>query len=375
MMKITSVSALLFERPLDGKAWNPAFRWNERRAPLVVLEDEDGIAGIGEGWSTYTDVHPVLDALATEMAPAILGRRLAHPSEMFDAWKGKSLAWHQAAALSAIDMALWDLHARRMRQPLWQCLGGTSPSCPVYVSGGLYRDDNTLQDLSDEFASYKARGFTAFKIKVGGVEQAADMARIAVVRRAIGDNATLWIDAVNQFTQESAFACWDKARPYRITGLQSPLPASDIQGMRRLVQQGIPVIASAEEYRRDAFLHLLEEQAVTILQFCLTLCGGFSGGLALDLAARQFGRPSSPQCFSTSIAQAAAYHFAAARGNVVSAECHGFHDHLAYLYPPDMGDVKDGRMSLGYAPGLGVRLPSIGEHADGSRISLYHTRS
>ncbi|MNE69233.1 hypothetical protein D3C80_1649460 [compost metagenome] len=108
---------------------------------------------------------------------------------------------------------------------------------------------------------------------------------------------------------------------------------------------------------------------MTHLQFCLPLCGGFSGAVLLDSRAAASGVNTTPQCFSTVFAQAATLHFAAARPNVVSAEYHCFHDHLKDLFIGSAGTIQDGYAHAGEAPGLGVKIPSLGVQADGSVIT------
>jgi L-alanine-DL-glutamate epimerase-like enolase superfamily enzyme len=101
------------------------------------------------------------------------------------------------------------------------------------------------------------------------------------------------------------------------------------------------------------------------------LCGGFSGALALDDLAAKYGVKTTPQCFSTSIVQAATLQFAAARPNVACAEYHCFHDHLTHLYRDSAGSIAQGYASAGNSPGLGIDIPATGLHSDTSVISPY----
>ncbi|WP_429499358.1 enolase C-terminal domain-like protein [Robbsia andropogonis] len=107
------------------------------------------------------------------------------------------------------------------------------------------------------------------------------------------------------------------------------------------------------------------------LQYCLPLCGGFSGGISLDDLAVRAQLRSTPQCFSTAIAQAATLHFAAARQNVISAEFHCYHDHLQFLYRDGCAEIRIGYASAGHGAGLGVAIPQLGVQQDGSVITLY----
>ena len=397
-MKIVGVNVLEFRRQLDGRTWNPTFRWHERRAPLLVVETDEGLAGIGEAWSRQPQIALVLDALADRYAPALLGadplaraaiaRRLhercgAAPKREFrtrGAQRSGEAAsvggpynedgWVAAAAASAVDIALWDLAAQAARQPLWRALGGRDDRSPVYASGGLYRDGAALPDLEDEFDGYVRLGFTRVKMKIGALPLEADLERVLSVRRAT-DDAVLWVDAVNQLSRSVAPAWCRALTGAGVAAIQAPLPFDDVAGMADINASLLPVIATEAEHREDAFRALLDDKAVTYLQYCLGLCGGFSGAIRIDDIAKAYGVKSTPQCFSTAVLQAASLHFGAARDNVLAVEFHRFHDHLASALRARMKRIESGFVRLGEAPGLGVPPPKPGEQPGGGDLRLY----
>lgn len=370
-MKITKVSVLEFSRELDGTVWNPVFRWRERRAPLVSIEFEDGVVGIGEGWSRYTDCQSVLSLLVDEVGPALVGRTFHSASGAYNFLRmshAMQPAWALSAAISAVDIAMWDAAAKRRNLPLWKLLGGGDALAPVYASGGLYRDGQDAQALASEFQRYVDSGFTSFKMKIAGIPLSLDMERVEAVRATIGHSACFWVDAVNQLTAVSCAQWFSELERFAPDAIQSPVAFDDVELMQHINREFLPVIAAEAEYRHDELQRLVNAKAITHLQFCLPLCGGVSGALALDGMASRAGVSSTPQCFSTSIAQAATLHFAAARANVVSAEFHCFHDHLSFLYRDDAGAIKGGVACAGSGPGLGVNVPQVGLQPDGSRI-------
>ena len=373
-MKIVGVKVLEFRRRLDGRSWNPTFRWHERRAPLLVIETDAGLTGVGEAWSPQPRIALVLDELADRCAPMLLGRDpLAHASIVteLEARAASPEPWVAAAAASAIDIALWDLVAQAAGQPLWRALGGRSGRAGVYASGGLYRDGTTSSDLAREFEAYVDLGFTAVKMKLGALPPEGDLDRVSSVRRAIGDDAVLWVDAVNQLTRGTAPAwCRSLARA-GVAAIQAPLPFDDIAGMADINASLLPVIATEAEHREETFRALLDAAAVTYLQYCLGLCGGFTGAMRIDDRAAMHRVKSSPQCFSTAVLHAASLHFGAARENVVTVEFHRFHDHLAAALPAAMKRVNSGFVHLDDAPGLGVSPPTLGEQAGGGEVRLH----
>jgi L-alanine-DL-glutamate epimerase-like enolase superfamily enzyme len=372
-MRIVGVDVLEFRRELDGHIWNPAFRWHERRAPLLVLETDEGLTGIGEAWSRQSQINLVLDALADHVAPALLGadptvrapiaRRLSVHAQYAEPWVGP-------AAESAVDIALWDLTAQAARQPLWRALGGSDGRTPVYASGGLYRDSATPTDLEREFDACIGLGFTAAKMKIGALSLEGDLERVHCVRRATGE-AVLWVDAVNQLNRGAAPEWCRALARAGVAAIQAPLPSDDVVGMAEINASILPVIASEAEHREDAFRALLDANAVTYLQYCVGLCGGFTGALQIDRVAKAYGVKSTPQCFSTAVLQAASLHLGAACDNVVAVEFHRFHDHLAAALPPAMKRVESGFVHLDDAPGLGVSPPELGEQPGGGAVRLH----
>ncbi|HXR55878.1 MAG TPA: mandelate racemase/muconate lactonizing enzyme family protein [Casimicrobiaceae bacterium] len=368
-MKITGAQVLEFRRRLDGRSWNPSFRWTERRAPLLLIETDAGAVGVGEAWSRQPEIERVLDDLADRCAPALLGQ---DPSSLSPVVAGLAAPgdWVGAASGSAIDMAAWDLVAQAKGEPLWRALGGSSGHVRVYASGGLYRDGATLDDLAREFAGYVGHGFTAMKMKIGGLALDADIARVRTVRDAIGD-ATLWVDAVNQLTARTAPQWCEALARFDVAAIQAPLAFDDVAGMAEINQSLMPVVATEAEHRESAFRALLDANAVAYLQYCVGVCGGFTGAARLDDAASRHRVPTTPQCFSTAVMQAASLHFTAARDNVAAAEYHRFHDHLAACLPSAMRTIESGAVELDDTPGLGVRMPALGEQPCGGEIVLH----
>ena len=385
-MKIVRVSVLEFRRALDGRSWNPSFRWIERRAPLLLLHADDGTSGVGEAWSRQPAITQVLDHLAREVAPRLVGRNIDEHSRLVDeAAMSRTTGtepWVTPAAASAADIALWDLRAKRLEQPLWRVLANSYPradgTVPVYASGGLYRDGSNPVDLAREMLSYVQQGFTAVKMKIGGLPLDDDLARVRAVRAAVGPRTTLWADAVNQLSAANVATWCEGLAKFDVGALQAPVPFDDIATMAAINGYAMPVVAAEAEFRRERFAALLDAGAVTYLQFCLGLCGGLSGGTRLNAMASTHRVALTPQCFSTAVMQAASLHFGAAHPNVATVEYHRFHDHLAMLLPSAMRVVERGRIRLDDTPGLGLQSITLGIQPGGGTIHPYgqtHQRS
>ncbi len=380
-MRIVRVSVLEYARQLDGRSWNPSFRWTERRAPLVVIEADNGVAGIGEAWSRQAEIGLVLAHLADVVAPRLPGVEISgaesiarivaplHAAQSPD----RRNRWIAAAAASAIDLALWDLHARALRLPLWRALGGTSPRVRVYASGGLYRDGAGIDELAADMRGHVAAGFRAVKMKVGALPLAADLERVRAVRAAVGPDVMLWVDAVNQLPAAKALRCVAALREAGAQAIQAPVPFDDLETMAAINRDGLPVVAGEAEHALDGFDALLAAGAVSLLQPCLGLCGGFSVARIVADHARRNRIGVTPQTFGTAVMQAASLHWGAATLGIDSVEYHRFHDHLASLLSPALRAVDDGLISLDEEPGLGCAIPAVGRQEDGGEIRRHCT--
>jgi L-alanine-DL-glutamate epimerase-like enolase superfamily enzyme len=380
-MKIVGATVLEYARRLDGRSWNPASRWIERRAPLLLLHADTGASGIGEAWSRQDAIGDVLDTLSRRIGPAIIGRRIDRCDDIrqlrddirrhVDGDAGRDLGWPLAAAVSALDIALWDLVAKAQQQPLWQALGGRSNRVSVYASGGLYRDGAGRDDLIAETEAHLAAGFRSIKIKVGGVPVEDDIERVRAVRDLLREDGALWVDAVNQLPARDALAAAIALRHAGATAIQAPVPFSDLTTMAQINADALPVIAGEAEHRLDAFTAMLDAGAVSIVQCNLGLCGGFSGAQAISEIAVSRGIDVTPQCHATAVLQAASLHCGAALPRVHSVEYHRFHDHLQHAMPRAMRRVVDDSVELSDEPGLGLERLSIGVQADAGLVRCH----
>jgi L-alanine-DL-glutamate epimerase-like enolase superfamily enzyme len=380
-MKIAAATVLEFRRKLDGRSWNPSTRWHERRAPVLVLVTDDGTTGIGEAWSRQSGIDSVLKHLAEAVAPRLVGQIVdAYAQRVPTATSATNPTlpdWVAPAAASAVDIASFDLRGKLLGVPVWRLIAAdhavANGNVPVYASGGLYRDGSTEADLARELAGYIAEGFTAVKMKIGGLELRDDIRRVRAAREAIGPDVTLWVDAVNQLTETAAITWCGALADYGVGAIQAPVPFADVGAMAHINRVGLPVIAAEGEHDHERFAAMLDANAVMYLQFCLGLCGGFGGGAQLDAMAAASGIGTTPQCFSTAVLQAASLHFGAARRNVACVEYHRFHDHLAALLPPSMRTIVAGHVRLDDTAGLGLGPIAPGPQPCGGEI-IVHAR-
>ncbi len=364
-LRIAGITSFDFHRVLDGRSWNPAWRWRERRVPLVRIVTDDGICGIGEGWSLDNDTAPFHVHLA-KVAPALLGEN-AGAIATIHARLWSEAGWADAAVASAIDVALWDARARAQGVKLCALIGAACRPVPVYASGGLYADGQTLPELADAFRGYVAQGFRAVKLKIGAHGRKDDLARVAAVRAAVGPDVPIIVDALGCLPPGDAVLWLPPLAALGVTAIQAPLPITDIAGLASLQAHGpLAVIAGEAEFRHALLHDLMRQHSVSLLQICICLCGGITGALRLAALARECGIGITPQCHGTAVLQAASLHLGAGCDTVTTVEYHMFHTHLHAVLPDSMQHPIDGCMQVGAQPGLGIDVAALFANIDGT---------
>ena len=320
-LSIRNSRATAFTIPTDEPEADGTFAWNQ--TTLVVVELEAGSAhGLG-----YTYSHVVAAPLARDlMRQAVDGADpFAIPaifSKLRRLQRNYGTAGIAATALSAIDLALWDLQANLLEKPLVELLGRVRESALVYGSGGFTTYSET--QLRDQLAGWVGQGIPRVKIKIG-THPEQDLVRVRTARQAIGDQVELFVDANGAYSRKQAL---DFAQRFRsecdVIWFEEPVSSDDLPGLRLLRDHGpagMEIAAGEYAWRSFDFRTLLEAGAVDVLQADATRCGGVTGFLqAASLAEAQ------PLALSAHCGPSAHLHLACAVAPLRHVEY--FHDHV-----------------------------------------------
>jgi L-alanine-DL-glutamate epimerase-like enolase superfamily enzyme len=278
-------------------------RFVERREyTLVRLRTSEGLEGTGYCYCGNRAGQLVTQFVRGFFADHLVG---ADPLAVETLW---SRMYHDAVllgrrgaavrALSAIDLALWDLIGKASGQPLHRLLGGPKADrVPCYASGGYYwQDVDPVQYVFDECRSYVEAGFRAVKIKVGGQPLATEVARARAAREAIGPDVALMMDANNAWPDAATAIPVIKALaevdPFWI---EEPLMPDDVAGHAAIRQKvTVPVATGEIEATRWGFASLLEHRAVDMLQPDATVLGGITEFRKVAALAAAHGVPLYP---------------------------------------------------------------------------------
>jgi L-alanine-DL-glutamate epimerase-like enolase superfamily enzyme len=219
-------------------------------------------------------------------------------------------------AVSAVDIALWDLRGKAAGMPVHKMLGGYRDRVPIYVAGGYYADGKTLKDLQDEMAGYVEAGARAVKMKVGLAPIAEDVARVTAVRKAIGAEIKLLLDANCAYRAHEAIQLARRIEAYDIFWFEEPVGADDYEGYRRVASMtSIPLAGGENEYTKYGFRDLIACGGVPILNPDAKIAGGITECMKIAAIAQAHDLAIAPHG-----AQEVHIHLAAALPNAIILE-------------------------------------------------------
>jgi L-alanine-DL-glutamate epimerase-like enolase superfamily enzyme len=288
----------------------------------VRIRDSDGEEGVGYTFTVARNGGAVADILRREV-PEVIDQQEADDTEAI--WQRVWWALHYGGrggpsvlALSAIDIAVWDLKARRAKLPLWRLLGGFDGRVPCYA-GGIDLD-LSIDDLLKQTDENLAKGFRAIKMKVGRAALGSDVARVKAMRHHLGEGFPLMADANMKWTVEEAIKAAKAFQSYDLTWLEEPTIPDDIAGHQRIMAQGGIPIAAGENLRSLwEFKNYIVANAVSYPEPDVTNCGGVSSFMKIARLAEAFNLPVTSHG-----AHDVTVHLLAACPNRSYLEAHGF---------------------------------------------------
>ncbi len=366
----TRIEAFVFRCPIATPVRTAFGTMHDRPAVFVRIEDEEGAVGWGEVWCNFPacGAEHRVRLLDTVMAPLLLGRSYAGPREAFDWLSAKTaiLAIQSgepgpvAQVIAGIDLALWDLCARRADKPLWQFLGGTSDQISVYASG---LNPDQPQELA---AQRRAEGHRAFKLKVGfGADR--DLANLAALRELLGDQTPLMVDANQSWSLEQACEIAPQLSGFNLDWLEEPLRADQPWSQWKTLATATSIpLAAGENLLGDAtFDKALTDSPLAVLQPDIAKWGGISACWPLIGRARQAGLRYCPHFLGAGIGLLASAHLLAAAGGDGLLEIDSNPNPLRSLLSGGLTTITEGTARLGMSPGLGV-TPDLRQLAEAS---------
>ncbi|CAL5870447.1 uncharacterized protein PFLUO_LOCUS4684 [Penicillium psychrofluorescens] len=316
-MRITSVTSHILRIPLGDRVfYSSQARFPERNSYLVRIETDTGLVGWGEK-GQYGPPEPVAAVTDHVFGPKLIGRDPTEPVVIWEQLYAFSRDFGQKGtyveAISAIDIALWDISGKAVGLPVSKMLGGAfRKQVKAYATGCYYPekyDDlpKILENLKLEATRYRDLGFDALKVKIGLLDIHADAERLRVIRETVGPNVAIMVDANHAYSAATAIQMGKLMETYDIRFFEELVIPEDRAGYRRVrAENPIPVAGGEAEFTRYGFRDFLGEGCVDIVQPDLTVCGEFTAFSQVLALANAHGVLVVPHVWGSGIALAAA---------------------------------------------------------------------
>lgn len=356
-MRIEAIETRLLKAPLaeemGGSARRPPIR--ARQLLIVRLITDEGLIGYGESYG----IPEVVRAIVTDVfAPTFLGRDPLRQDALVDATR-RGIGYHgpkgiMYEALSAVDIALWDLRGQAAGLPLSELLGGRIQDTVACYAASVYL--GSVESAVRQASTFREAGFDAIKVKVG-MGLTHDIKVFEAVRREVGEGTTLMADANGVYDARQSVQLGRRLKESGLYWLEEPVAVEDLDGYAAVSGAVDCYVAGSEgEYTRQGFRELLLRGKVDIAQPDLTRCGGVTEGLAIGLLASSLNRWFSPHCWSSVFGLAAAVHLTAALPNGLTVEYDAHPNPLKDGLIPGQLQPQSGKLAVPSRPGLGLQV-------------------
>jgi len=371
-MKITDIRTYALQSPLE-QPFAFSQGWVRRRsATLVEVSTDEGISGWGEAFAQGLEPPQIaLAAIESGLKPLVLG---ANPLDtevlwhrMYHATRDYGRKGSVVAAISAIDIALWDIAGKALNQPVYQLLGGAFRTRVQAYATGFYRisGQGEAARLGEEAIRHFDSGLTHMKVKLGyGVED--DIAVMREIRRALGDREyRLMVDTNHAYGVGDAIRLGRELERYDLRWYEEPVAPEDIEGYREVRRAlSMPIAGGENEHTLYGFRELLGARCVDVAQPDIGSAGGFTACRHIVALAQAHGVQVNPHVWGSAVAQAAsvqliaavpvAHHSVFAQEPILEYD-RSSHPFRAHLVAQPIQQV-DGWVDVPSRPGLGVEV-------------------
>ena len=382
-MRITDIRTIPLEVELHETVYDANYTMKNKPALLVQVFTDDGLIGIGEAAHFGGPMSSTAHVIEQELKPYLVGKDPINTELLWDLMHKRAYKHGRGgiviAAMSGIDIALWDLKGKVTGLPCWRLMGGYRKRVPAYATGGFYSESKNLEALADEMQAYVDAGFRAVKMKVGrnsGVELSPlraseecgiaevtldeDIQRVALVRQTIGPDIKLCVDANGAWDVATAVKMGQRMEPFDVYWYEEPVWPDDLIGSREVAQKVSIPVAGYEtcSYGLVDFQRYISLRAVHFVQPDVAWSGGLTECLKIAHIAQAANLPVAPHIHGSAVAVAAGLHLLGAIRNGSMAETvFPAHPLMTELVKEPLTIEKDtGDIILSEKPGLGIEL-------------------
>ncbi|MBM3947864.1 MAG: mandelate racemase/muconate lactonizing enzyme family protein [SAR202 cluster bacterium] len=294
-MRIVSIQADQFRIPLPTVLSDSTHgQISHFELVTVRVRADEGVEGLGYTYTVGAGGASIRALIERELAPVMVGADPRRTEQLWEKmwwhihWVGRGgLAVH---AMSAMDIALWDVKGRAAIEPLWRLLGGHSPKVKAYAGGvDLYY---TLDELRRQTHGFLERGLHAIKMKVGREKLSEDVERVEAVRKIVGPDFPLMVDANMRWTAAEAIRASRALAEHGLYWLEEPVIPEDIEGHVRIAREGaLPIAAGENLHTIPEFQRLITSGGVSFPEPDVSNIGGITAWMKVAHLAEAHNLP------------------------------------------------------------------------------------
>ncbi len=375
-MNVSDVSVFVLKTALEEPfAFSQGWVF-QRAATLVRVTTDNGLVGWGEAFAQGLEP-PEIAAAAIEHAlkPVVLGQNALDSNVLWHAMYHKTRDYGRkgsvVSAISAIDVALWDIAGQFYSKPVYQLLGGAFRTELQPYATGFYRIKGQGESarLAAEALQHKAAGFKAMKIKLGfGVDDDIEVMQAihaALSQDTEGKSIELMVDCNHAYGRFEALRLGKALEDYNLRWYEEPVVPEDIDGYKALrAKLCIPIAGGENEHTLYGFKHLFDNHALDIAQPDIGSCGGFTGARDIVSLAQANGVMVNPHVWGSAVAQAASvqllaalpvsHHSLFARQPILEYD-RSEHPFRQFLVDEPL-QMQNGIIAVSHKPGLGINV-------------------
>ncbi len=274
-MKITSLEVRAYSKPFDVPISNGKYTYYSTDIIICQIHTDAGLTGVG-----WTHGDQITYTAAKNIEPYIVGEDPINVERIWEKmylpkiFGRKGLA---TRAISAVDIALWDIKGKFANLPLYKLLGGFRAEVPVYIAGGYYESGKSNDGLQKEMEENLAKGVKAIKMKIGRLSIAEDIKRIEDVQKSVGPDVDVLVDANNAYSRMDALKMGRALDSLGVYWFEEPISCDDFEGSALLVQKlDTPIAAGENEYTRYGFRDMIQSHSVNIVNADAQILGGIT---------------------------------------------------------------------------------------------------
>lgn len=349
-MKITNIQTTFVSIPFRQPIATSTFQLTDREVVIVKVETDEGITGTGYMLTLGRGTRTLKSIVDHDLKDLVIGENPLYRQKIWKKlWWGLNWIGRKGAAIyaiSAIDVALWDIAGKMTNQSIHQMLGPSTDNLEAYGGGGWLTF--SIDEIINEATQYKERGFDAYKMRVGLPNWREDVKRVKAVKDTFGDDLEVMVDANQGLDVASSIILGRELEKLGVYWFEEPVHADNIEGLAEIAQTLNMRVATGEtEYGRFGFKDLIQQKGADVVQIDVQRVGGITEWMRVANTADSWGLKVTPHLFWEISVQ-----LSCAVPNAIYIE---YMDWLDEFFE-ELPEIKNGRVYVWDKPGHGLKF-------------------